>query len=84
MFEEAKQELAQRFLGNDFSGALKNVYISNFVFIFFAFDIYCYNMYHFVYVYYLTAKLGMNLAVVITKFGFFRCAMLIFNKPPLS
>lgn len=64
MFEEAKQELAQRFLGNDFSGAL--------------------NMYHFVYVYYLTAKLGMNLAVVITKFGFFRCAMLIFNKPPLS
>lgn len=43
MFEEAKQELAQRFLGNDFSGALKNVYISNFVFIFFAFDIYCYT-----------------------------------------
>lgn len=30
-------------LGRQFSGALKSVYISNFVFIFFAFDIHCYT-----------------------------------------
>ena len=59
MFEKAKQEPAQRFLRNDFPGALKYVF-------------YC------LYIYYKTAKLGMNLAVVITKFGFFGYSMPIF------
>lgn len=35
-------------------------------------------MYFIVYVYYKTAKLGMKLAVVITKFGFFGYSMPIF------
>lgn len=37
-------------------------------------------MYFIIYVYYKTAKIGMNLAVVITKFGFFGYSMLIFNS----